>query len=75
MLIILPERTVRGIERRAGQFGFGIIGIPGLAVDIESSGDLFQWQVVGTYILAGGTNFFVSPNPSLGAQSYRAHVR
>jgi hypothetical protein len=41
----------------------------------QSSGGLFQWQVVGTVILEGGTNFFVSPNPSLGAQFYRGHVR
>jgi hypothetical protein len=59
----------------AGQFGFGITGLPGLAVNIESSGDLSIWQVVGTCLLEGGTNSFVNPNPSLGAQFYRAHVR
>ena len=59
----------------AGQFGFGITGLPGLAVNIESSGDLSQWEVVGTCLLEGGTNSFVNPNPSLGAQFYRAHVR
>ena len=59
----------------AGQFGFGITGLPGLAVNIEASSDLFNWQVVGTCLLGGGTNSFVNPNPSLGAQFYRAHVR
>jgi sugar lactone lactonase YvrE len=59
----------------AGQFGFGITGVPGLAVNIESSGDLSQWQVIGTCTLEGGTNYFVSPNPALGAQFYRGHVR
>jgi hypothetical protein len=43
MLIILPERTVRGVGRRAVQFGFGITGTPGVAVNIESSGDLSQF--------------------------------
>jgi hypothetical protein len=59
----------------AGQLGFGITGLPGLAVDIESSGDLSQWQLAGTLILEGGTNYFVSSNPSLGAQFYRGHLR
>jgi hypothetical protein len=60
----------------AGLFGFGITGLPGLAVNIESSGDLFQWEVVGTCILEGGTNYYsVSPNPALGAQFYRVQVR
>ena len=60
-----------------GQFGFGITGLPGLAVNIESSTNLFSWwQVSATYILVGGTNYYsVSPNPSLGAQFYRAHMR
>jgi sugar lactone lactonase YvrE len=59
----------------AGQFGFGITGLTNLAVNIESSGDLSQWQVIGTCTLEGGTNYFVSPNPPQGAQFYRAHVR
>jgi sugar lactone lactonase YvrE len=59
----------------AGQFGFGITGLPDLAVNIEASGDLSQWEVVGTCLLGGGTNFFVNPNPALGAQFYRVHVR
>jgi len=59
----------------AGQFGFGIVGVPNLAVNIESSGDLSQWEVVGTCLLGGGTNSFVNPSPSLGSQFYRARVR
>ena len=46
----------------AGQFGFGITGLPNLAVDIESSEDLSEWQFVDTYVLVGGTNYFVSPS-------------
>jgi hypothetical protein len=71
----VPAPNLQPPSLSAGQFGFGITGLPNLAVDIESSGDLSQWQVVGTYTLAGGTNYFVSPNTSLGAQFYRAHVR
>jgi hypothetical protein len=60
----------------AGQFGFGITGLPNLAVDVESSGDLIHWQVVGTdYILVGGTNFFSGPSQPQGSQYYRVHVR
>ncbi len=71
----VPAPVLRPPSLSAGQFGFGITGLPGLAVNIESSGDLSQWQVIGTVILEGGTNSFVSPNPSLGAQFYRGHVR
>jgi streptogramin lyase len=72
----VPAPMLQPPSLSAGLFGFGITGLPGLAVNIESSGDLAQWQVVGTKVLAGGTNYYsVSPNPSPGAQFYRAHVR
>jgi hypothetical protein len=71
----VPAPMLQAPSLSAGQFGFGITGLPGLAVNIESSTNLFSWQVVGTNVLVGGTNSFVSPNPSLGAQFYRAHVR
>ena len=58
-----------------GQFGFGIAGLPNLAVDIESSGDFSQWFVIGSSILEGGTNHFVNPAPFQGLQFYRGHVR
>jgi streptogramin lyase len=57
------------------QFAFGITGLSNLAVKIESSTNLSQWQVVGgTSILTGGSNSFTNLNPSLGAQFYRIHV-
>ena len=61
----------------AGQFGFGITGLPGLAVTIQSSTNLSQWGVVYAYlVLTGGTNHYsVSRNPAQGAQLYRAQVR
>jgi sugar lactone lactonase YvrE len=71
----VPAPILQPPSLSAGQFGFGITGLPGLPVNIESAGDLSQWQVVGTCILEGGTNYFVSPDPPLGAQFYRAHVR
>jgi streptogramin lyase len=71
----VPAPLLQPPNLSAGQFGFAITGIPGLVVNIESSGDLSQWQLAGTVILEGGTNYFVSPNPALGAQFYRGHVR
>jgi hypothetical protein len=59
----------------AGQFEFAISGLPDLAVQIESSSDLSQWQVVGTYILNGASNTFVNPNPTQAGQFYVVHVR
>ena len=72
----VPAPVLEPPSLSAGLFGFGITGLPGLAVNIESSTNLSSWVVNGTYILNGGTNYyFVSPNLSLGAQFYRAHVR
>ena len=68
----VPPPMLQPPSLSAGQFGFGITGLPGLAVNIESSGDLSHWQVVGTYILEGGTNYFVSPNPTQGPSSTAA---
>ena len=59
----------------AGQFGFGITGLTNLAVNIESSADLLNWQVIGTCSLGGGSNTFVSTNSSQAAQFYRIQVR
>ncbi len=73
----VPPPILQPPSLSAGQFGFGISGLPNLAVNIESSTNLSQWQVLSPYItLVGGTNYYsVSPNPSLGAQFYRAQVR
>jgi hypothetical protein len=71
----VPAPILQPPSLSAGQFGFGITGLPNLAVNIEASSDLATWQVVGSCLLEGGTNSFVNPNPSLGAQFYRVHVR
>ena len=71
----VPAPILQPPSLSAGQFGFGITGLPGLALDIESSDDLSNWQVVGTCILEGGTNSFVSPTQPQGAIFYRAQVR
>jgi len=72
----VPAPNLQPPSLSAGQFGFGVTGLPNLAVGIESSGDLSQWQVVGILTLEGGTNSFViRPNPSLDAQFFRIHVR
>jgi sugar lactone lactonase YvrE len=72
---LVPAPNLRPPSLRAGQFGFGITGLPGLAVNLESSGDLSAWQVVGRSTLEGGTNYFVSPYPALGARFYRGQAR
>jgi len=60
----------------AGQFGFGITGLPGLAVNIQSSADLSNWNVLSPSItLVGGTNYFVSTHSPQGVLFYRAQVR
>jgi len=72
----VPPLIIEPPKLSAGQFGFGIAGLPGLAVNIQHSVDLAHWGLVGTYILNGGTNYYsVSPNPAQGAQFYRAQVR
>jgi len=71
----VPPPMLQPPSLSAGQFGFGITGLPNLALNIESSGDFSQWQIIGISTLEGGTNYFVSPNPPQGAQFYRAHVR
>jgi hypothetical protein len=71
----VPPPVLQPPSLSAGQFGFGITGLPGLAVNIESSSNMFSWAVIGTTILNGGSNSFVNPSPSQSAQFYRAHVR
>jgi hypothetical protein len=71
----VPPPVLQPPSLSAGQFGFGITGLPGLAVNIESSSNMSSWAVIGTTILNGGSNSFVNPSPSQSAQFYRAHVR
>ncbi len=72
----VPPPILQPLSLSAGQFGFGITGLPGLAVNIESSTNLSSWQVAYTFFLLGGTNYYsLIPNPAVGAQFYRAHVR
>jgi hypothetical protein len=60
----------------AGQFGFGITGLPGLAVNIESSTNLSSWQLTALFVLVGGTNYYsFTPDPAVNAQFYRVQVR
>jgi len=71
----VPAPVLHRPSLSGGRFGFDITGLAGLAVDVESSVDLFDWQVAGTYILKGGTAHFISPTPLRGARFYRGHVR
>jgi hypothetical protein len=72
----VPPPLLEPPSLSAGRFGFGITGLPGLAVNIESSANLSSWQLKTTSILVGGTNYFsISADPAPGAQFYRAKVR
>jgi hypothetical protein len=73
----VPAPVLQSPGLSAGQFGFDITGLPNLAVDVQGSSDLTNWQVVGTnyIVLVGGTNFFSGSNPPTGNQFYRVHVR
>ena len=44
----VPAPMLTAASLSGGQFGFGIVGLANLAVDVESSGDLSQWQPAGT---------------------------
>jgi hypothetical protein len=72
----VPPPMLQSPSLSVGEFGFGITGLSGLAVNIESSTNLSSWKVTGSSILVGGANYYsVSPNPAQGAQFYRARVR
>jgi streptogramin lyase len=71
----VPALILQPPSLSAGQFGFEINGLPGLAVEIESSPDLSQWNQVCTLFLVGGTNRFASPTPPQDNKFYRGHVR
>ncbi len=59
----------------AGQIRFSISGPNCLLVDIESSSDFSRWQATSSYILDGGTNYFIRPTQTQGSCFYRAHIR
>jgi hypothetical protein len=73
----VPGPVLQTPVLNAGQFGFGVSGLPNLAVDVEASSDLTNWQVADTdyFVLVNGTNYFHGPNPPQGNQFYRVHVR
>jgi hypothetical protein len=72
----LPAPVLHGANLAAGQFSFGITGLPGLRVDIQAVSNLSStnWQFVGTYVLSGGTNSFIGVSQRQGNQFYRGRV-
>ena len=72
----VPPPILEPPSVRAGQFGFWITGLPGLAVNIESSTNLSSWEVLNPYLtLVGGRNYYASPSAPQGVLFYRAQVR
>jgi sugar lactone lactonase YvrE len=73
----VPAPVLQTPGLSAGRFGFEISGLPNLAVDVQASSDLTNWQMADTnyYVLVKGTNYFPGPNPPPGNQFYRVRVR
>jgi sugar lactone lactonase YvrE len=68
-----PMLASRGVN--PSQFSFGIRGLPAVWVNIESSSDLASWHLVGTRLLESGTNSFLRPGATRGAEFFRCYVR
>ena len=71
----VPSPMLGSPKLEASQLIFGISGLPGLTICIESSRDLSHWQISGTCILNNATNAFVDPNPTQPDRFYRGQVR
>jgi len=72
---LVPPPTLQSPMLSAGQFGCDVAGSPGFAVEIQSSSNFINWQLVGTYSLVGGSNHFANPYPPVVAQFYRGYMR
>ncbi len=66
--------TLKGLALGGGQLAFGLSGPPPLRVDVQSSANLSSWQLVTSFVLEGGTNYFVTPAQAQGNLFYRGHV-
>jgi hypothetical protein len=79
---LVPRPVLQSPTLSAGQFGFGITGLPNLTVEVQSSSNFTDWQMVNRkqllpsyYVLVNGTNFFTNSDVPTGKQFYRVHVR
>ncbi len=71
----VPALTLQQPNLAPTRFGFTILGMPGLATDIEVSTSWPQWRWVGTCVLENGSNTFVSPIAPQTFELYRAKLR
>jgi sugar lactone lactonase YvrE len=71
----VPVPTLHPPSLSAGQFGFGITGLPGLELSLEYSYNLSQWAVLRTFALQGGSNYYSLPTPLQGNRFWRVVVR
>ena len=71
---LLPRPILQSPLLAEGQFGAGITGATGFAVNIEKSGDFSNWGRVGTFILSGGTNYFLNDTGGQDKQFFRANL-
>lgn len=71
----VPAPVLQTPGLSAGKFGFGITGLPAVWVNVESSSDMTNWDVVGTRLLENGTNSFLGAGGIQGSEFYRCYVR
>jgi len=71
---LIPQTALQTPIAAAGQFAFGVTGSAGLTVNIETSTNCSNWQIVGAYMLDRGTNYFLRSSRGQEKQFYRAHV-
>jgi sugar lactone lactonase YvrE len=58
----------------AGRFSFGLTGLAGLRAEVQDSQGVTNFQLVGSYVLTAGTNYFSGTVQNQGNRFYRAHV-
>ena len=71
----IPPPTLRSAGVNGGLFGLNITGLPGLALNIQTSVDLVSWQTIGSCTLTNGTTLFADTNSLQQLQFYRAQLR
>lgn len=76
MLTSSVQRSVLQVASLTpAQFSIAFSGPPGVALSLESSEDLSQWQVVRTFSLVNGTNSHALPAPLAGNRFWRLKIR
>jgi sugar lactone lactonase YvrE len=70
----LPPLLLNQAGLAAGKFSFGLTGFAGLRIEVQDSLAVTNFEVVGSYVLTGGTNYFSAPAQNQDNRFYRAHT-